>query len=186
VLRSQKYPAFASESVDTSRRCSTDIANVDNSSKDASTYRDDFDWNFPDDDLFAFLLATPTLPSTNVLSRSHPSPCFPRGSTRSLPDGEWLRCSAEAGRKAVLASNRIIQGLPESLMVMVESESTASTFFEDCLDLFFRHHLTVVPVIHKPTFNPRECNSTVLLYMLALGSCFLPHPTYKVSCHGHP
>ncbi|KAK5060101.1 hypothetical protein LTR84_009985 [Exophiala bonariae] len=171
----QPSASLLSESVDHSTEAPT---NLDTSSYGVA-FTDDFDWNFYDDEIFSLLLPTPTTAPTDGFSRSQPSPKCAQDSTSRLRDGEWLRGSAEAGRKALVAMNRVIQSLPESFIVTTESEDTASTFFEDCLDLFFRHHLTVAPIVHKPTFNPRECNATVLLYILSLGSCFLPYAAYK-------
>lgn len=152
--------------------------------KDVLAYGNDFDWNFHDDEIFSLLLTAPTNTGSDGFSRSQFLPDSAQDSSERLADSDWLRGSADAGRKALLAMNRAIQSLPESLVVTTETDDTTSTFFEDCLDLFFRHYLTVVPIIHKPTFNPRECGATVLLHILSLGSCFLPYAAYKVSRSG--
>ncbi|KIW16361.1 hypothetical protein PV08_06412 [Exophiala spinifera] len=179
----QTHPISSPDRVHNSTRASNataaaDTAASNDAGRNALNYRDDFDWNFNDDDLFKILLATPTAASTSGFSRPQSSLGVLQGSAQANPDSDWLQGSAEAGRKAVQAMNRVIQSLPESLVVL-ESENAASIFFEDCLDLFFRHHLDVVPIIHRPTFNPRECNTTSLLHILSLGSCFLPGPTYE-------
>jgi hypothetical protein len=139
------------------------------------------DFDFQEDEIFSFLLDPLTMPTFG--SQPQASPAALTVSTSQSVDSEWLKGSADAGRKALSALNTVVRKLPESLAATTPGADHPSAFFEDCVDLFFCHSSTFAPVMHRPTFNPRECDHATLLYILALGSCFLPYAVPQVSHH---
>ena len=136
-----------------------------------------FDWAFSSEDLFNLLRADSSMPPLPIplaqyspetqTSMNHDSVAG-RHAVRDNSSG-----SADASRQAVRSMNKMIRDLPAGLVAEVENMDKSSSFFEDCLDLFFTHFSPVLPLLHKPTFVARDCGSTLLLNILALGSLFV-------------
>ena len=78
----------------------------------------------------------------------------------------------DASRHAVESMWKIIRDLPRKLLADPHENETPD-FFEDCLELCFARFLTTFPIIHKPSFSAKDCTSSLLLNILAIGSCFV-------------
>lgn len=134
-----------------------------------------FDWTAASEDIFSLLRSEPpvmSLPlpmSGYTQSSSDAQTCLTNGSMdRNVPMG-----SVDASREAVQAMSQIIKDLPAKLVAELENNDVTASFFDECMDFFFTSFLPTFPVVHKPTFHARDCGSTVLLNMLALGSSFI-------------
>ena len=136
-----------------------------------------FDWAFSSEDLFNLLRADSSMPPLPIPLAQY----SPETQTRMNHDsgtgthavGDNSSSSVDASRQAVRSMNKMIRDLPAGLVAEVESMDKSSPFFEDCLDLFFTHFSPALPLLHKPTFAARDCGSTLLLNILALGSLFV-------------
>jgi hypothetical protein len=144
-----------------------------------------FDWTIASEDIFGLLRTEPSLvnlPLPVIDYSPHSSDaqtCFGNGSSEShAPPG-----SVGPSKEAVQAMGKIIKGLPGKLVAELENCDDTSTFFDNCMDLFFTCFLPTFPLLHKPTFHARECSPTLLLNILALGSSFIDSEaaTLKVS-----
>lgn len=164
----------------------TAVAAYADSMGEANAWDLDFNWTLSTEEMYHLLLNNPSFPSCNNTSTPQYSSNRRNTLGTESQDNHILQDSTDASRKALQTLNRIIRELPEELMARTESMENGdlgSSFFNDCLDLFFGRFLDVAPIIHRPTFNPRECDATVLLHMLALGSCFIgsEHAVSRVS-----
>ncbi len=135
-----------------------------------------FDWALSSEDLFALLradcgkLMPLTLPITQYSPETRASLNY---DTTGEPDSSRNNGSGDASRRAVQSMSKMIKDLPSKLVAELEGGDIGSSFFDDCLDLFFSQFSASFPILHKPTFIIRECSSTLLLNMLALGSLFI-------------
>lgn len=83
---------------------------------------------------------------------------------------------ADAGRTAVSEICGFIDQLSRRLNLELSGESITSAFVDACLHEFLQQLLPRFPVIHRPTFSPRNCIPPLLLNIIALGSLFVCLP----------
>lgn len=127
-----------------------------------------FDWALSAEDLFRLLRTeASTFPLTLPLTDLSPHPAQVGHPVESSED------TVDAGRRAVRLLSTVIKELPLHLVADLEGSDIVSFFFDDCLDLFFTRIVDAFPIVHRPTFIPRESGSTLMLNMLALGSLFI-------------
>jgi hypothetical protein len=150
-----------------------------------------FDWTVASEDIFGLLRSEQSmfnfaLPMSQYSQNfSDAQTCLTNGSM----DGHAPSGSVDASGEAVQAMSKIIKELPAKLIAELENNNVTSSFFDECMDLFFTRFLTTFALVHKPTFHARDCGPTLLLNMLALGSAFIvsKEATTKVSVHSlHP
>ena len=136
-----------------------------------------FDWAFSSEDLFNLLRADSSMPPLPIPLAQYSPETQTSMAYDSVAGTHAVRdnssSSVDASRQAVRSMNKMIRDLPAGLVAEVESMDKSSSFFEDCLDLFFTHFSPILPLLHKPTFVVRDCGSTLLLNILALGSLFV-------------
>ncbi|OJJ95340.1 hypothetical protein ASPACDRAFT_127445 [Aspergillus aculeatus ATCC 16872] len=86
-----------------------------------------------------------------------------------------------AGKAAMQQSYRLIEDLSKRLNAELHNSGITSSFLDACLQEFFDRISPCFPVIHRPTFVPRETIPPLLLNMVALGSLFvcLPDSAHK-------
>lgn len=151
-----------------------------------------FDWTVASEDIFGLLRSEQSMEVNFALPMSQYSQNFSDAQTcltNGSMDGHAPSGSVDASREAVQAMSKIIKDLPAKLIAELENNSVTSSFFDECMDLFFTRFLATFPLVHKPTFHARDCGPTLLLNMLALGSAFIvsKEATTKVSVHRlHP
>jgi len=144
---------------------------------DIATLDVDFDWALSSEDFFNMLRSDSnmmplTLPMAQYSPDIHSSVNYESvsGPQAGLVNHTGL---VDVSRKAVRSMSKMIKELPSKLVAELEAGDIGSSFFDDCLDLFFTQFCPIFPVLHKPTFSTRECGSTLLLNVLALGSSFV-------------
>ncbi|PYI26239.1 hypothetical protein BP00DRAFT_407708 [Aspergillus indologenus CBS 114.80] len=81
-----------------------------------------------------------------------------------------------AGKAAMHQSYRLIEDLSKRLNAELHNSGITSSFLDACLQEFFDRISPCFPVIHRPTFLPRETIPPLLLNMVALGSLFVCLP----------
>jgi hypothetical protein len=69
--------------------------------------------------------------------------------------------------------SRPIADLVVNLTTEIESTGITSAFVDTCMHVFFEKFTPSFPVLHKPTFLPRESSSPLLLNIIAFGSLFV-------------
>jgi hypothetical protein len=77
------------------------------------------------------------------------------------------------GHQAMQQMSRLIADLAANLTAEIESTGITSAFLDTCMHVFFEKFIPSFPVLHKPTFSPRESSSPLLLNIIALGSLFV-------------
>lgn len=80
------------------------------------------------------------------------------------------------GKMAVHQIYTLIDDLSKRLNSDLQNAGFTSAFLDTCLQEFLSRTLPSFPVIHEPTFNPREIIPPLLLTMAALGSLFVCLP----------
>ena len=134
-----------------------------------------FDWTVAPEDIFGLFrseaaMVNLALPITHYAQ-------YGTDAQTCLSDGSMDRHAqvdiVNAGRDAVQDLSNIIKDLPAKLVAELDKNDAKTSFFDDCMDLFFTRFLTTFPLVHKPTFHARECIPSLLLNMLALGSSFI-------------
>lgn len=80
------------------------------------------------------------------------------------------------GTMALHQIHALIDDLSKRLNSDLHNTGFTSAFLDTCLQEFINRTLPSLPVIHGPTFNPREIIPPLLLTMAALGSLFVCLP----------
>ncbi|KEF54828.1 uncharacterized protein A1O9_09270 [Exophiala aquamarina CBS 119918] len=134
-----------------------------------------FDWTIASEDIFGLLRSEPSMVNLALPFPQYTQPLSDAQTylTDSSMERHAPQGSVDASRDAVQAMSNIIKELPAKLVAELENNDVTSSFFDECMDLFFTRFLTTFPLVHKPTFHARECRPTLLLNMLALGSSFI-------------
>lgn len=107
----------------------------------------------------------------------------PLAHTSNLSDDDDTKKAQRApGKMSLQQIYKSIDDLSTRLNFDLQNTGFTSAFLDTCLKEFLNQNLSSLPVIHVPTFNPREIIPPLLLTMAALGSLFvcLPGSVEKV------
>lgn len=100
----------------------------------------------------------------------------PSGSSLPITDGLQGHCPNEPGKTAVQQSYRLIDDLAKKFHTELHQSGITTELLDSCLKEFFERMSPCFPVIHLPTFSPKETLPPLLLNMVALGSLFVCLP----------
>jgi len=78
-----------------------------------------------------------------------------------------------SGHQAMQQMSRLIADLAANLTAEIESTGITSAFLDTGMLGFFEKFTPSFPVLHKPTFLPRESSRPLLLNIIAHGSLFV-------------
>lgn len=130
------------------------------------------------DDLLEWLM--PNFGSSSVLPlpfmEESPFQLLPQTSNISEEDDIAKKAQRAPGNMALHQIYILIDDLSKRLNSDLYKTGFTSAFLDTCLQQFFNRILPSLPVIHEPTFNPREIIPPLLLTMAALGSLFVCLP----------
>lgn len=96
--------------------------------------------------------------------------------SNSSDDDDTKNAQRAPGKMALHQIYTLIDDLSKKLNSDLQNTGFTSAFLDTCLQEFLNRTLPSLPVIHEPTFNPREIIPPLLLTMAALGSLFVCLP----------
>ncbi|PLB53756.1 hypothetical protein P170DRAFT_396402 [Aspergillus steynii IBT 23096] len=128
------------------------------------------EWLMPD------FLGSSDIPLPSIDYFHHLNPRAPPESGFPTTDDLQGHSPHEPGKTAVQQSYRLIDDLTKRFHTELHQSGITTEFLDFCLTEFFGRISPCFPVIHEPTFTPKETLPPLLLNMVALGSLFVCHP----------